>query len=158
MKLTQLALAVALLLATSVASPAITVKCTTNCTVKIGKFTYIGEDQQNQASFFVVDITKPTFFPDLTFSNIAVVVKDAVINSGPETVQILPTGTPFGLLYVFGPPYNGAATCKDQSCVSVALFCTAPAVPNGVCHEPMPRGERSTCPHMVRSHASVFFW
>jgi hypothetical protein len=121
MKFKQQALAIALLLAASVASPAVTVKCKRNCTLKIGKFTYIGENQQNQASFFVVDMTKPNFFPDLTFSNIAVVVKDAVINSGPETVQVLPNGTPFGLLYVFGPPYNGAATCKDQSCVSVAL-------------------------------------
>jgi hypothetical protein len=121
MKLKEQALAVALLLATSVASPAITVKCKTNSTLKIGKFTYIGEDQQNQASFFTVNMTKPNFFPDLRFSNIAVIVKDAVINSGPESVQVLPNGTPFGLLYVLGPPYNATATCKDHSCVSVAL-------------------------------------
>ena len=40
--------------------------------------------------------------------------------------------------------------------VSVALFCTAPAVPNGVCQLPIPLGDRSTCPHSVRSLGSVF--
>ena len=37
------------------------------------------------------------------------------------------------------------------SAASVALFCTAPAMPNGGCHSPDPRGDASMWPQRVRS-------
>src|SRR6185503_6670697 len=39
---------------------------------------------------------------------------------------------------------------------SVILFCTVPAGAYGACQVPMPRGDRSTCPHNERSLALVF--